>query len=117
MNSRACLAVCAVLACAHPAFANDSTGHLSAGGIVLGRSADIEMRSEDLYVSTAEVRVRYRFFNGSDKDITTLVAFPMPDVAAMGHAAGGNDGYATSSHRSECESRGRSAARVGGYRS
>ena len=72
MNSRVCLAACAVLACAHAAFANDSIGHLSAGGIVLGRSADIEMRSEDLHVSTQEIRVRYRFYNGSDKDITTL---------------------------------------------
>lgn len=66
--------------------ANDSVGHLSAGGIVLGRSDDIEMRSEDLYVSTAEVRVHYRFFNTSDKDITALVAFPMPDVAAPNDA-------------------------------
>ena len=82
IRPRACLAVCAFLACTTPALANDSIGNLSAGGIVLGRSDDIEMRSEDLYVSTEEVRVRYRFFNNSDKDITTLVAFPMPDVAA-----------------------------------
>jgi uncharacterized protein DUF4424 len=80
--SRACLAACVVLASAGIALANDSTGHLSAGGIVLGRSDDIEIRSEDLYVSTTEIRVRYRFFNTSDKDIATLVAFPMPDLPA-----------------------------------
>ncbi len=80
--SRACLAVCVLLACAGTALANDSIGNLSAGGIVLGRSDDIEMRSEDLYVSTKEIRVHYRFFNTSDQDITTLVAFPMPDVTA-----------------------------------
>jgi hypothetical protein len=57
-------------------------GHLSAGGIVLGRTDDIEMRAEDLYVSTKEIRVRYRFFNKADRDIATLVAFPMPDIEA-----------------------------------
>jgi hypothetical protein len=71
-----------VLAVTGGALANDSIGHLSAGGIVLGRSNDIEMRSEDLYVSTKEIRVRYRFFNTSDMDIATLVAFPMPDLPA-----------------------------------
>ena len=27
-----------------------------------------------------EVRVRYEFVNNSDQDVTTLVAFPMPDI-------------------------------------
>jgi len=76
------LAAWLVLASCGLAAANDSVGHLSAGGIVLGRTDDIEMRAEDLYVSTKEIRVRYRFFNKADRDITTLVAFPMPDVAA-----------------------------------
>jgi hypothetical protein len=83
---RAILSAICVLATTAIATANDSIGHLSAGGIVLGRSNDIEMRSEDLYVSVKEVRVRYRFFNTSDKDITTLVAFPMPDVHAPSDA-------------------------------
>jgi hypothetical protein len=85
-HARASLAACALLMSALTAHANDSVGHLSAGGIVLGRSDDIEMRSEDLYVSMQEISVRYRFFNTSDKDITTLVAFPMPDVAAPSDA-------------------------------
>lgn len=76
------LAAWLVLASCTIAAANDSVGHLSAGGIVLGRTDDIEMRAEDLYVSTKEIRVRYRFFNKADRDITTLVAFPMPDIAA-----------------------------------
>lgn len=62
--------------------ANDSMGHISAGGIALARSADIEMRSEDLYISPKEVRVRYRFFNRSKSDIESLVAFPMPELPA-----------------------------------
>jgi len=83
---RASLAATLVLASVAVASANDSIGHLSAGGIVFGRTADIEMRSEDLYVSVNEIRVRYRFFNTSDKDITTLVAFPMPDLPAPSDA-------------------------------
>jgi len=86
MWSRACLGACALLASVSAATANDSIGNLSAGGIVLGRSDSIEMRSEDLFVSTKEVRVRYRFFNTSDQDISTLVAFPMPDVEAPNDA-------------------------------
>ncbi len=68
------------LAAAAPALANNSTGYLAVGGLVLTRSADIEMRSEDLYVSQQEIRVRYRFFNKSPADIETLVAFPIPDL-------------------------------------
>jgi hypothetical protein len=40
--------------------------------------------SEDLAISAKEVSVRYRFFNNSDKDVTVLVAFPMPDILVEG---------------------------------
>jgi hypothetical protein len=62
------------------ALANDSTAELSTGGLQFVRNDDVEMRSEDLYISTREIRVRYRFFNRSDKDVTVHVAFPMPEV-------------------------------------
>jgi hypothetical protein len=68
-----------MLALAAPAAANDSTAERAAGGLVLTRSADIEMVSEDLFVSADEVRVRYVFRNRSPREIRTLVAFPMPD--------------------------------------
>lgn len=74
--------VVALLAQGVTAGANDSMGHIAAGGIALARSADIEMRSEDLYISPKEIRVRYRFFNTSKADIETLVAFPMPELPA-----------------------------------
>lgn len=67
------------LALAAPAAANDSTAEHAAGGLVLTRSADIDMVSEDLFVSAREVRVRYVFRNRSARDIRTVVAFPMPD--------------------------------------
>ena len=71
--------VIAALALAAPAAANDSTAGHDAGGLILTRSADIDMVSEDLFVSAEQVRVRYVFRNRSPRDIRTLVAFPMPD--------------------------------------
>ncbi|HEX8481878.1 MAG TPA: DUF4424 domain-containing protein [Allosphingosinicella sp.] len=68
-----------LLALSAPAAANDSTAEHAAGGLVLTRSADIDMLSEDLFVSAEEVRVRYVFRNRSPREIRTLVAFPMPD--------------------------------------
>lgn len=69
----------ALLALAAPAAANDSTAEHAAGGLVLTRTQDIDMVSEDLFVSGDEVRVRYVFRNRSPRDIRTTVAFPMPD--------------------------------------
>jgi hypothetical protein len=63
-----------------PARGNDSSAELAAGGLVLVSNAHVEMRSEDLFISTEEIRVRYVFHNTSGKDVVTLVAFPMPDV-------------------------------------
>ena len=67
-----------------PAAANDSTAELTTGGLVFARTPDVEMRAEDLFISEKEVRVRYRFFNASPSDVTSLVAFPMPDVVWEG---------------------------------
>jgi hypothetical protein len=74
----------AVLLAAAGAAANDSSAELAAGGLVLRKDADIEMRSEDLFISTKAVRVAYRFFNTSPKPVTTVVAFPMPDIVIEG---------------------------------
>jgi hypothetical protein len=61
------------------ALANDSTAETAAGGLVLTRTAAVEMVSEDLFVSAAKVRVAYLFRNRTAKDVTVTVAFPMPD--------------------------------------
>jgi hypothetical protein len=66
-------------ALASPTLANDSTAEHAAGGLVLTRSADIDIVSEDLFISAGEIRVRYVFRNRSPRDIRTVVAFPMPD--------------------------------------
>lgn len=67
---------------AFPALANDSTAELTTGGLVLTRSDHIEMRAEDLAISTRQIRVSYRFLNTSAADVRTVVAFPMPDIEA-----------------------------------
>ncbi|MBW8728945.1 MAG: DUF4424 domain-containing protein [Inquilinus limosus] len=74
------IGLAALLAPLAAARANDSTAELAAGGLVLTRTADIEMQSEDLFVSAKEIRVTYHFFNRSAEDKTVTVAFPMPDV-------------------------------------
>jgi len=60
--------------------ANDSSAELTNSGLVFVQNADVEMRSEDLFISAEQVRVRYRFFNKAASDVTTLVAFPMPEI-------------------------------------
>lgn len=59
--------------------ANDSTAEHGAGGLVLKQSREIDMLSEDLYVSADRIRVRYVFRNRTARDVRTIVAFPMPD--------------------------------------
>ena len=78
--NRSAAAVLAAFMLAAPAAANDSVASMGTGGLILQRTDGIEMRSEDLYVSAREIRVRYRFFNRTERDIGTLVAFPMPDL-------------------------------------
>ncbi|UXS42997.1 DUF4424 domain-containing protein (plasmid) [Agrobacterium tumefaciens] len=63
-----------------PLHANDTSAVLGVGGLSLTTSEDIVMQSEDLYLSPNEVRVHYVFRNESDRDITTTVAFPLPDI-------------------------------------
>jgi hypothetical protein len=78
------LLAAALAAAAAPARANDSTAELATGGLVFVRNDNVEMRSEELTISAKEVQVRYRFFNKSDKPVTVLVAFPMPEVTIDG---------------------------------
>ncbi len=59
--------------------ANDSVAEAAAGGLVLKQSRDIDMLSEDLFISAGEVRVRYVFRNRAPRDVRVTVAFPLPD--------------------------------------
>lgn len=67
--------------------ANDTSAVLGVGGLSLTTSDDIVMESEALYLSPSDVRVHYVFRNESDRDITTTVAFPLPDVDQSAYSA------------------------------
>lgn len=70
-----------MLSAALPALANDSVAEIGAGGIVLARNYEISLDREDLFLSRELVTVDYVFQNRSDRDVETIVAFPMPAIA------------------------------------
>ncbi|EKD41473.1 MAG: hypothetical protein ACD_73C00708G0002 [uncultured bacterium] len=61
-------------------FSNDSMAEVKAGGLVLKQTKDIRMVKEDLYLSLTEIRVSSIFINDSDNDISTTIAFPVPNI-------------------------------------
>ncbi|WP_165498247.1 DUF4424 family protein [Siculibacillus lacustris] len=61
-----------------PAAADGSTPELVAGGLVLPANAGVAVKSEDLHISEKAIDIAYEFLNAGDKDVTTLVAFPLP---------------------------------------
>ena len=75
-----CVLTLAAASAAGPARANDSSASLDTGGIVFTYNSAITMQDEDLFLSQDAVRVRYKFLNTSAVDITTLVAFPLPEI-------------------------------------
>src|SRR5262245_25662759 len=78
------LGVMAATAVAGPGAANDSSAELATGGLVFVRNDDIRMKAEDLYISAREIRVRYRFANTANRNVSILVAFPMPEIRVEG---------------------------------
>ena len=80
------LCTIALFATPGAASANDSVAETAAGGLVLRQTDDIDMLSEDLYVSAGLVRVRYVFRNRRPEDVRVTVAFPLPDrdLGALG---------------------------------
>lgn len=73
-------ALIAMLGTTGPSAANDSTATMGAGGLVYTTSSKIRIEREKLSISEDEVTVAYDFFNEGDEDISTLVAFPLPDL-------------------------------------
>jgi len=63
-----------------PALADDGIAGLGNGGLVLEKTDKVELRSEELYLSTKEIRISYRFFNKTSQDLPVTIAFPMPDI-------------------------------------
>jgi hypothetical protein len=76
--------VAASLILGGPAFGDDTTAGLAAGGVVFLKSTQVEMTSETLYVSDKSIRVHYVFVNRTPAAVTATMAFPMPDVSIDG---------------------------------
>jgi hypothetical protein len=63
-----------------PLRADDGAASIAAGGVVvMKREPRITMAKEVLQISISKVTVDYEFRNDSNEDITTTVAFPIPD--------------------------------------
>jgi hypothetical protein len=78
---------CLAAALIAPSAANDSSSAIGLGGLELTRNKAISMDSEDLFLSQKQVSVKYRFTNTSNRDVETLVSFPLPAIP------NGIDGY------------------------
>ena len=64
--------------------ANDTSGTvLPTGGVVFEKQDGIKMQVEALYIRPGQIEVRYLFENTTDKDITTHVFFPLPQMPAV----------------------------------
>jgi hypothetical protein len=59
--------------------ANDGAAEVALGGIQLRKESRIAMVKERLRIGHGLVRVDYEFQNLTDQDITTEIAFPIPD--------------------------------------
>ena len=77
---RAILMAGALMLCASQALANDTTAELTTGGLIYVQNSDVSMQEENLYISREEVLVDYVFRNTGDKEVESVIAFPMPDV-------------------------------------
>ncbi|RKG32590.1 DUF4424 family protein [Acinetobacter tianfuensis] len=62
------------------AISNDSTGYVATGGVQYLKNKDIQMFSEDLFISKKIIKVDYQFKNLSNQDVTETVLFPLPKV-------------------------------------
>lgn len=74
------------LSFALPAYANDSMGFVATGGVTYLKSKDIQMFSEDLFISKKLIRVDYQFKNLSAHDITETILFPLPRVESYSYS-------------------------------
>ena len=76
---------------ASPVLANDTTAVIAAGGLQFTKTDELQMESEDLFLSREGIRVKYRFRNLTDHDVNVTVAFPMPKLDIRGLYVGNHD--------------------------
>jgi hypothetical protein len=63
-----------------PLRANDTAAALAAGGLEFAKNDQVRMVSELLRIAPRLVEVDYVFENTSSADVTTEIAFPLPDL-------------------------------------
>jgi hypothetical protein len=63
-----------------PVHANDSSAAIAAGGLELVKNDQVRMVSEVLRIAPRLVEVNYVFENTGSTDVTTEIAFPLPDL-------------------------------------
>lgn len=80
MNLRFPMLFVLLLVGSFPSSANDSSAAVGVGGLELKQNDAISMDSEDLFISRQLVKVKYRYTNRSNKDVETLVSFPLPKI-------------------------------------
>jgi len=74
--------------------ADDGAASIAAGGlVVMKRETRVTMAKEVLQISAKKVIVDYDFRNDSDEDITTEVAFPIPDYEYDLNRTGDEQGF------------------------
>ena len=56
------------------------------GGIVPKREVRVSMNRERLFISTGKITVEYEFENRTSKDVTTQIAFPIPEYSYPGES-------------------------------
>ena len=65
-------------------YANDTSGYvLPTGGVVFEKQDGLKMQVEALYIRPKQIEVNYLFENTTDKDITTQMFFPLPQMPAV----------------------------------
>lgn len=96
-NTLRLLPLLPALLCA-PALANDTMAELKTGGLTFVHTPEVEMTSEALFISAEEIRVDYVFTNTSDKAVSGLVAFPMPDIGGDPYANIAIDDFETDNY-------------------
>ena len=67
-----------------PVPAADGSSELATGGLIFVRDGNLELLSQDLMISPDEIKIHYRMLNRSDKAVTVLVSFPMPEISIEG---------------------------------
>ncbi len=75
-----CLLAATFLLTPQLAFANDTMAELKTGGLDYVQSEHVSMAEEQLFISRDEIRVDYVFANDSDQAVTSIIAFPMPEI-------------------------------------